>query len=294
MKKNKFLAGVGGLLALSSSYADLTPSSPVAIVGSKTIPYERVQSAKIKAGAQAAQLPMDKVYNVLRDQIVVEEVLTQAKDKANVSQDPELLKLKKDTEKAFELQFFLKKEVKKKTTLDKLKKLYTTILERFKNKKESELAVIIVGDAKSADLVLKDLGSGKDFYEIASKYSVEPSTKKQGGRVGYLMEDIVVQVFGPDAAKSLSTLKENSYTRKAIQKDGRFLILRKGATRAATPPSFESLKPQLENLYAQTALAEVVSDLIKKGNVKVFGFDGKPDTLGIGASAKTPSAAQSA
>ena len=151
---------------------------------------------------------------------------------------------------------------------------------KFKNQKEFEVSVIITKDEKSAKNALKALGAGKDFAAVAAEYSIEPNTKKQGGRLGYLVEGAVGEVLGPDVGKALKILKDNVYSKKPIKlKDGKYIIVRRGNSRAAVAPTFEEIKPQLKSMYSQKALGEYIDSLRKTAKVEVFTMDGKPDTF---------------
>lgn len=272
-----------GVVTLVSA-SQVNPNTVVAMVGDKKITISDLEKAKAKAGGRVAEAPLSSIFKNVRDQVVVEATINDAKEKANLANDPEVIKMKQEAAKAIEMQVFLKRQLEKRITDDKLKPLYDQLGKKFKSQKETELAVIIVGNQNDANVVLGELNSGKDFYEMAAKYSIEPSTKKQGGRVGYLLDAAISQVFGPELSKSLSILKENVHSKKAIKsKDGRYIIFRKGATRAAAPPSFDDVKDQLKSVYAQKALMEYILELTKGGRVKVFTIEGKPDVLSLSA-----------
>ncbi len=278
MKLKLFLLFVCGALAVQAG------DSPVVIqVGSSKVTLEDLQKLKDSASAeQVRAATMDAVFRPLRDQKAVELILETAKSKENLSSDPEVLKMMKEAQKAIEMQVFLGREVQKRITDDKLKVIYAEVLKKVKNQKEMEVSIILTGNEGEANIVLAELNTGKDFSEVAQKHSIEPNTKKQGGRVGFLIEGAISEVLGPDVAQSLKVLKDGVHSKKVIKtKDGKFLIVRRGSSRAAVVPQFEELKPQLVSMYSQKGLIEYIDEIKKTLGAKVFTMDGKPDTLQI-------------
>lgn len=228
---------------------------------------------------QLQAAPFDKIFPALRDQKLVEKMIEREKGRANLSNDKEVVQLLQDAKKAIEMQVFLKRAVEKYITDDKLRPLYTQLVSKFKGEKEFEVSIIVLPNQQQADAAMKELNSGKSFEDVAKQYSIETNTKAQGGRLGFLLVPAIDQVLGADVGKALKILKDNVHSRKIIKKGERYMIVRRGASRAATPPSFEAVKPQLKSMYSKTALLEYLRDLTNRLNVAVFTMDGKPDTF---------------
>ena len=167
-------------------------------------------------------------------------------------------------------------------TDDKLKTLYAEILNKVKGQKEIEVSIILADNEATAGKAMVELNTGKDFGEVAQQYSVEANTKKRGGLIGFLLEPAIPEVLGKEVAQALKILKDGFHSKKIIKaKDGKFLIVRRGASRAAEAPKFEEVKPQLTSMYSQKGLMEYLDELKKSLNVKVFTIEGKPDVLNI-------------
>ena len=228
---------------------------------------------------QIQAAPFDKIFAPLRDQKLIEKVIESEKSKANLSSDAEVRKMLDEARKAIEMQVFLKRAIEKYITDDKLRPLYTQLVSKFKGQKEFEVSIIVLDSKAKADTAMKELNSGKSFSDVAKTYSIEANTRAQGGRLGFLLAPAVDQVLGPDVGKALKILKDNVHSRQVIKKGGRFMIVRRGSSRAATPPSFEAVKTQLKSMYSKTALLDYLKDLSNRVNVQVYTMDGKPDTF---------------
>ena len=92
-------------------------------MGEKKITLADLEKAKAKAGGRVAEAPLASIFKNVRDQVVIETAINEAKDKANLANDPEVIKMKQEAAKAIEMQVFLKRQLEKRITDDKLKPL---------------------------------------------------------------------------------------------------------------------------------------------------------------------------
>jgi peptidyl-prolyl cis-trans isomerase C len=238
---------------------------------------------KLQATApeQVRALPFDKVFVPLRDQKAMEMVLETEKNKANIANDPEVVKLKQEAAKSIEMQVFLKRAAEKGITDDKLRPLYEELVKKFKGQKESEVSIIVCDTKSEAEKAMQELNSGKGFADVATRYSKESNTAAQGGRLGFLLAPAIDQVLGTDIGKAFKILKNNVHSQKIISKGGKFIIIYRGDSRPATPPSFDEVKSQLKGMYFQKALLEYLQSTVKKADLKVYTMDGKPDKFDL-------------
>lgn len=238
---------------------------------------------KLQATApeQVRALPFDKVFVPLRDQKAMEMVLETEKNKANIANDPEVVKLKQEAAKSIEMQVFLKRAAEKGITDDKLRPLYEELVKKFKGQKESEVSIIVCDTKSEAEKAMQELNSGKGFADVATRYSKESNTAAQGGRLGFLLAPAIDQVLGTDIGKAFKILKNNVHSQKIISKGGKFIIIYRGESRPATPPSFDEVKSQLKGMYFQKALLEYLQSTVKKADLKVYTMDGKPDKFDL-------------
>ncbi|MFN7662948.1 MAG: peptidyl-prolyl cis-trans isomerase [Alphaproteobacteria bacterium] len=272
------VVSVVALMAFFSVGVRADAADPVVVkVGGSSLKASDLKKLHASAPDQIKALPFDKVFKSLRDQKVIEMILEGEKNKAGLANDPEVLKLKQEAIKSIEMQVFLKKAVEKRITDDKLKPLYDELMKKFKGQKESEISIIITDKKEEADKALQELNAGKNFGEVAKKFSKDANTAAQGGRLGFLLSAAVEQVLGADIGKAFKILKNNAHSRSIIAKGGKFILVHRGESRAATPPSFDDVKPQLKSMYFQKGLVEYLQDMIRTAGVSVFTADGKPD-----------------
>ena len=103
-----------------------------------------------------------------------------------------------------------------------------------------------------ADDVLKQLKSGKDFADLAKKYSDDAATAKNGGSQGWIKPDAF-----PVAAvsKAVSSLKKGSAS-DVIDAGYAFVILRVDDRQDAHVKSLDEVKAQIEPLIKQQKAAQ--------------------------------------
>ncbi len=290
--KSIFLATVLLLATTHSAYSDTV----VAKVGKKTVTLKGIKNLHANGPDQIKKAPLEVAFRPLRDQEVLKLLIEDAKSKANLSNDEEVKKLMDEARVAIEMQVFLKRALEKRITDDKLKAFYNEISQKMKNQKEFDVSIILVDNENTANKVLNDLDSGKDFNELAKQYSKDPNSQKTGGKIGYIPESALAMALSPEAAAAIKTSKDGTHYKKVIKlKNGGFLIVRTDGRRAAKLESFETLKPQLKSLHAQQALIKYVEELAedakKQSDFKVYTIEGKEDVFKLtSAPAATPAA----
>lgn len=269
------------LATLLSSQAVAESDVVVATFSGGSLKVSDLKNLQSTAPEQIRALPFDKVFVPLRDQKAMELVLEAEKNKANISNDPEVVKLKQEASKSIEMQVFLKRAAEKGITDEKLRPLYEELVKKFKGQKESEVSIIVCDAKGDAEKAMQELNAGKSFSDVAMRYSKESNTAAQGGRLGFLLAPAIDQVLGTDIGKAFKILKSNVHSQKIISKGGKFIIIYRGDSRPATPPSFDEVKSQLKGMYFQKALLEYLQVLIKKTDLKVYTMDGKLDKFDL-------------
>lgn len=281
MKSVRIVSAIVFATLLSSQVMADASDVVVATFSGGSLKISDLKKLQATAPEQVRALPFDKVFVPLRDQKAMEMVLESEKTKANISNDPEVVKLKQEAAKSIEMQVFLKRAAEKGITDDKLRPLYEELVKKFKGQKESEVSIIVCDTKSEAEKAMQELNAGKGFADVATRYSKESNTAAQGGRLGFLLAPAIDQVLGADIGKAFKILKNNVHSQKIISKGGKFIIIYRGESRPATPPSFDEVKSQLKGMYFQKALLEYLQSTVKKADLKVYTMDGKPDKFDL-------------
>lgn len=130
--------------------------------------------------------------------------------------------------------------------------------------KEYKASHILLNDAAIAEEVITKLDAGSEFAALAKEYSKGPTGSK-GGDLGWFD----LQRMVPEFSTALAALKDDAYTKEAIQTQfGWHVILRTGQ-REGTPPSFEELKPSIASSIEQEIIRGHLETLRENANITI-------------------------
>lgn len=146
---------------------------------------------------------------------------------------------------------------------ERLKKEYDSKIDKM-DVTELKASHILVAEEATAKEVIEKLAKGAKFADLAKEYSTGPSASK-GGDLGWFAPQRMV----PEFSQAVLTLKDNAYTKQAVQTQfGWHIILRTGQ-REGTPPTFEEVKPSITAALEQEHIQKHINELRKKANIKV-------------------------
>jgi len=115
------------------------------------------------------------------------------------------------------------------------------------------------GSAKArqkAESVREEAAQGKDFAQLAKKYSEDPGTKDRGGEIGFISKGMVVPEF-EQAAFSMKAGEISS----VIQTPYGFHILKADEIQEASTQPMEKVKDQIEVLLKNRQARELAYDM---------------------------------
>lgn len=206
-----------------------------------------------------AKLDHDKVV----DELISREVVYQDAIKQGLDKDPEVLKKLEEVKHNLLISVALHKAVNKTPVADsELKKMYDDKVASF-NVTEYKASHILLKSKEDAEKVITELDMGGNFAELAKKKSTGPTGKK-GGELGWFSPQQMVPEFSTAVAK----LEKGKYTKQPVQTKFGWHVIKLEDTRKAEPPSFDSVKPQLEQVVQQQRAQEYVQGLKKKAKIK--------------------------
>lgn len=126
---------------------------------------------------------------------------------------------------------------------DEVRGIYEQMLADFVSEEERSVSHILIETtaardelaalAKAQEIYL-ELQSGADFADLAQRYSDDPGSANQGGAMGYLTREVLVDDF----ADALFAMSEVGQISEPVQTEFGFHLVRLEATRQAEQPSF--------------------------------------------------------
>lgn len=261
-KTNNIIAtGLVGLTLIATSlYAADENKVTVATVNGTAITQDTLNNVMgMVGGMPGAQVDKKSIL----DDLIITELARQEANKAGLTDRPEIQeKIKEATDRIVLNTWTQEKATSFKPTDDELKKAYE---DRTSGEKiEYKARHILMKTKAEADGIIKELDNKVDFADLAKKSSDGPSAS-QGGDLGWFKPSTMVKPFADAVAK----MEPGTYTKKPVQTDFGWHVIKLEERRDVKPPELETLKPQLEREYQQKKMLAYMDELKAKADIKV-------------------------
>ncbi|MDX1917083.1 MAG: peptidylprolyl isomerase [Rickettsiaceae bacterium] len=139
------------------------------------------------------------------------------------------------------------------------------LAERSKDELEYRTAHIFLPDEAKAKEANAKLSKGAKFEDLVAEYSTDPSTKNNGGDLGFSTKG----QFDPEYEAKTRTLKKGQISDPVKSQLG-WHIIKLLDTRPVQPPSLTEISPQIKSKLAKDAVTTYIKDLDAKYKAKFF------------------------
>jgi peptidyl-prolyl cis-trans isomerase C len=140
--------------------------------------------------------------------------------------------------------------------------VYDEAIKQMKNVEEVRARHILVPTEEEAKAILVQLKNGADFATLAKEKSKDPGAA-DGGDLGYFTKDQMVPEFA-DAAFKL----DKGQISDPVKTQFGWHIIKVEDKRIKPTPTFEQVKPQIENYVAHRAQGQLVDNLRKTAKIE--------------------------
>ncbi|WP_290097852.1 peptidylprolyl isomerase, partial [Turicimonas muris] len=161
---------------------------------------------------------------------------------------------------------YLEKRVKAEITDADINKAYNEYKSKFKPQKEVKARHILVSSEAQAKDIIAQLKKGAKFNDLGKKYSKDNSVD-----LGYFTKEMMVPEFGNAAF----VMKKGQISKTPVKTQFGYHIIAVDDTRTTKPLPLKEVKPQIEAMLSQQAVAKVFKDLNENGKVERYSLDGK-------------------
>ncbi len=134
---------------------------------------------------------------------------------------------------------------------EEVKKLYEDYKGTFHGEKEVKAKHILVDSEAKAKEVIAQLNNGKQFDNLAKKYSKGPTD------LGYFIKEMMV----PEFADAAFSMKKGQFSKTPVKTQFGYHIILVEDIREAKPEDFEKIEPQLRAMLAKKAMRDIFKDL---------------------------------
>ena len=253
------LAIAASFLALGSAHAQSSlPDGVSATVNGEPIYTDSVET--VLKQFETNNQPVDEAR--VLDEIINMQVLTQQAEKMEIDKDPEVAAaLKLQYVQTMANAYLAKVAEDIEVSEEELRAMYDEQVAAIKDD-EFRASHILLETKEDADEVLKLLGEGRDFAELAREMSVDPAGAN-GGDLGWFQKGAMVDEFY-DAAKEMEV---GAVSAAPVKTEFGYHIIQLIDKRGGTAPDYETVKPGMTNLATRAKMNEIMDNLISEADI---------------------------
>jgi peptidyl-prolyl cis-trans isomerase C len=218
--------------------------------------------AEEEIGGNMPTIPPEQKRDYLINYLVDVIVLSQAAEKQKLADRPDVKRRLSFDHNRLLMEALLQDAGKSSLSDDAERKVYEEAVKQVKNEEEVHARHILVPTEDEAKAILAQLKGGADFAALAKEKSKDPGAA-EGGDLGYFTKEQMVPEFAEVAFK----LGKGQLSDPVKTQFG-WHIIKVEDKRIRPTPTFEQVKPQIENYVAHRAQAELVENLRKSATVE--------------------------
>lgn len=248
------------VLAINPAFAE---SKSAAMVNGVSIPQARID-LRVKMASAQGQPDSTELRKKIREDMINLEVLVQEAKKAGLDKDPEVM-LQTELNRMSLLGGAYVQDYAKKHPIgeEQLKQEYDNLKSSLGDN-EYNVSHILVASEEEAKTIIGQLGKKGSFDKIAKEKSKDVGSAEKSGSLGWS----VPTNFPPPFASAMVKLKKGEYTKQAVQSQSGWHIIKMDDVRNLKMPSYDELKPQIQQRMQQQMIQDLIADLRSKAKIE--------------------------
>ena len=268
MKPLKIATAAAGI-ALLLTGAALADDKVVAKVNGVEITEQDLDFARAEVGDQLANIPAKDRRRDLVLYLIENELLAGAAKKEKLDKGPSSEDLMKYYQRRALHDAYFNQKIRDAVTDEQLKKIYDEQVAKIKPQTEYRARHILVKNEEDAKDIVKRLGGGSDFAELAKEKSTGPSGA-QGGDLGYFTKGRMV----PEFEEAVIKLKKGDVSEPVKTQFG-WHVIKLEDVRDSKPPAFADVKDGLKSGLVRQKAVEVIGGLRQAAEIDIVDEDVK-------------------
>ena len=248
--------------ALAALTAPVFAQTAFTVNGQTVSVAEQKELMKVLAdrGVKDQKQQLEAARSILAQEKLIEE----AAKKANIAQDPAVKALiaERKTE-IYSAELVRKNAAAHPLTDADLKKTYEEVKKQY-DPNEIKVCHILVKTEQEAKDIIKSLNAGGDFAAIAKEKSLDQGTAAQGGEIPFTN---IRRIAIPGFAETAMALNKGSLLPVPFHSALGYHVIQLQDKREVPLPSFDALKPQIQNLAAQRQAQQYMADLMRNAKI---------------------------
>jgi len=246
-------------LAINTAFAE---DKSAAMVNGVSIPQSRID-LRVKAATQQGQPDTPELRKSIRDDMINLEVLAQEAAKQGLDKSSEVIQQIALARQTILANAFVQEYVKNHPISDDVLKQEYEKLKANVGTKEYKARHILVETEAEAKSIIAQLGKKAKFEKLATK-SKDAGSAEHGGELEWAVPSNFVAPF----ANAMVSLKKGEYTKEPVQTQFGWHVIKLDDVRDLKVPSYEELKPQLEQRMQQQTIQNAISEMRDKAKIE--------------------------
>jgi peptidyl-prolyl cis-trans isomerase C len=218
--------------------------------------------AEEEIGGNMPNIPPEQKRDYLINYLVDVIVLSQAADQQKLSDRPEIKHRLTFDRNRLLMEALLQDVGHAALSEQEEHKVYDDAVKQVKNEEEVHARHILVQTEEEAKAIIVQLKGGADFATLAKEKSKDPGAA-DGGDLGYFTREQMV----PEFAEAAFRLDKGQISDPVKTQFG-WHVIKVEDKRIKPTPTFEQVKPQIDNYIAHRAQAALVEKLRSNANIE--------------------------
>ena len=273
------LAAMGLAISAPVAAQQAAPRAPaaasddpvVARVNGQPILRSEIMMAAESLPPQLRAVPVEALFPALLNQVIDRKLTVAQAQKEKFDKEPQIVKRLSEIHERVLEQLYLTNKIDKELSDEVLKAEY----DKMPSEKRVRASHILVKTRDEAVQIIRDIGSGQKFEDLAAKRSLDPSGR-QGGDLGFFSKEQMV----PSFADASFTMKKGEISRAPVQTEFGWHIIRVDDTEENAKPAFEEKRDELRDRLSDEYLGKQVDRLRDTAKIERFTIDGLPEPTG--------------
>ena len=261
LKTGNFAAlAIFSLILINPAFAE---DQSAATVNGISIPQARID-LRVKAAAAQGQPDSPELRKAIREDMINLEVISQEAKKQGLDKNTDVIEQTALAKESVLVGAYVQDYVKSHPLSDdQLKQEYEKLKTNL-GTKEYKVSHILVDSEDEAKAIIKQLDKKGNFEKIAKEKSKDAGSAEKGGSLGWA----VPTNFVPPFANAMLSLKKGTYTKDPVKTQFGWHVIKLDDERSLKIPSFEELKPQIQQRLQQQAIQDFIADLRSKAKIE--------------------------
>ena len=246
-------------LAINTAFAE---DKSAAMVNGVSIPQSRIDM-RVKAATQQNQPDTPELRKSIREDMINLEVLAQEAAKLGLDKSTEVTQQVALARQTVLANAFVQDYIKNHPVSDDVLKQEYEKLKMNVGTKEYKSRHILVETEAEAKSIIAQLGKKAKFEKLAAK-SKDAGSAEHGGELEWAVPSNFVMPF----ATAMVSLKKGEYTKEPVQTQYGWHVIKLDDVRELKVPSFDELKPQLQQRMQQQNVQNAITELRDKAKIE--------------------------